>query len=135
MPRAAKQFASTIILTGAISIGFAAALWTSPSLLQFLACLCLALLGSTFKVKLPGMEGCISPSFIPLLFAAGTMSWQETIVMASAAGVLQSLWRAKKRPQIVQVLFNGANLATAMGCAYGISHSAAPTNILVQLAI
>jgi len=56
-------------------------------------------------------------------------------VIAGAAGIVQSLWRAKKRPQIVQVLFNGANLAIAMGCAYAISHSAAPGQIWGQLAI
>ena len=54
--------------------------------------------------------------------------------MAAAAGVVQTLWKARRRPVLIQVLFNGANLAIAMGSAYAISHAIAPHQILVQLA-
>ena len=135
MPIRAKLYAFTVVALGATTLAFAALEWSGDeSLLRFFACLCLALLGSTFKIKLPGMESCITPSFVPLLYAAGTMGWQETTVMAAAAGIMQSLWRAERRPQPIQVAFNGANLAVAMGAAYAISHAVAPHQLLVQLA-
>ena len=135
MPIRAKIYASTIVAAGAITLAFAAAQWTCQSPTRFLACLCLALLGSTFKVKLPGMDSCITPSFIPFLFAAGTMSWPETAVIAAFSGILQTLWKPKRRPAPIQAFFNGANLAIAIAIGFAVSHAAAPDRISVQLVI
>ena len=135
MPIHAKYYAWAIIATGAAAAAAAAALWTCQSPTRFLACLCLALLGATFKVKLPGMEGCISPSFVPMLYAVGTMGWQETVVMAAAAGIMQSLWRTSQPVKPIQILFNGANLAIAIGAGFAIGHSIAPDQILAQLGV
>jgi len=135
MPKRAKFYAFTVVAAGAATVAIATALWTCQSPTRFLACLCLALLGATFKVKLPGMESSIAPNFVPLLFAAGTMSWQETVVMAAVSGVLQTLWKPKRPPMAVQVLFNGANLAIAVGVGFAVSHALAANQLLVQLAI
>ena len=135
MPRNAKLYAYAVAAGGVGTLACAGALWTSPSPIRFLVCLCLALLGSTFKVKLPGMESCISPNFVALLYSVGTMSWQESVVMAGAAGIMQTLWRAEKRPMLIQVLFNGANLALALGTAFVVSDALAGGRILFRLAI
>src|SRR5664279_4647366 len=135
MPNRAKHYAFAIVATGAVLLASSAALWVCQSPLRFLSCLLLALLGSTLKVKLPGMEGCITPSFVPLLFAAGTMSWQETVAMAAAAGVLQTVWKPKRAPMAIQALFNGANLAIAIGAGFAVSHSVAPNQVLVEMAV
>ena len=135
MPTRAKQYIFAIVAAGSIILAGAALLWICPSPIRFLTCLCLAVLASTFKVRLPGMDSCITPSLVPLLFSAGTMSWQETFVMAAAAGVVQTLWKPKRRAQAIQVVFNSANLGVSMGLAYGISHAVAPHQILVQLGI
>jgi hypothetical protein len=135
MPLRAKIYATAVTAAGALTLLSAAVLWTCPSAARFLGCLCLALLGSTFKVKLPGMDGSISPSFVPILFAAGTMSWQETVAMAAAAGILQTLWKPRKKPLAVQVLFNSANMVIALGAGFAVSHAVAPHPLLVQLAV
>jgi hypothetical protein len=80
------------------------------------------------------MEGCLAPGFVPLLFAAGTMSWQETVVMAGASGIVQTLWKAPRRPVLIQVLFNAANLAISMAAAFAVSHAVAPRQLVAQLA-
>lgn len=64
-------------------------LWSYPSPPLLLVCLGLALLGATFKVPVPGLTGTISPAFVPILFAAGKMNWQETVVIAALAGLTQ----------------------------------------------
>lgn len=134
MPHRAYLFAVCLILTGGAALAAALSLWPNASTSAFLLCLSLALLGSTLKVTLPGMTGCISPSFVPVLFAIGRMSWQETVVIAALSGVMQSLWHPKRRPTSLQVLFNGANLAISSGLAYGISHGvAASTPLLLFL--
>jgi hypothetical protein len=83
------------------------------------------------------MEGCISPNFVPILYAMGTMSWQETTVMAAVAGIAQSLWRAKRRPLLIQVLFNSANLALAAAAGFVISREVTlgGNQLLMQLAV
>ena len=68
MPTQAKSYIFAVLAAGAVMLACAATLWTCQSPIRFLACLCLAILASTFKVKLPGMEGCITPSFVPCSF-------------------------------------------------------------------
>jgi hypothetical protein len=135
MPTPAKFYISAIVAAGSVLLAGAALLWSCPFPFRFLACLCLAVLASTFKVKMPGMESCITPNFVPILFAAGSMSWQETVVMTAVAGVVQTIWKPKGRLQAVQIFFNGANLALSMGSAYALAHWMAPNQVLVQLGI
>src|SRR5450432_719542 len=130
MTKQAKLYAYAVIATGAVTIACATALWQCQSATRFIVCLRLALLGSTLKVTLPGIEGCISPSFIPLLFSAGMMSWQETVVMAALSGILQTLWNPKRPPMTVQVLFNSANLSMAIGIGFAVAHTLAANQIL-----
>lgn len=125
MPKRAFIFAVSISVAGGLTVAAAVSLWPSPSLAVFFACLGLAVLGATFKVQLPGMIGTISPSVVPVLFAAGRLSWQETVVIATLAGIVQCVWRPKQTPVKLQVLFNGANMALSSGVAYGVSHRVA----------
>jgi hypothetical protein len=136
MPKRATYYAFAIVAAGTIAVVSAALFWTCNDMNRFLACVCLALLGSTFKVKMPGMEGCISPNFVPILYAMGTMGWPETVVMAGVAGLAQSLWKTKRRPLVIQVLFNAANLALAAGAGFAISHAftSGGSQLLMQLA-
>ena len=136
MPKVANAFVFTLVALASLTLVCAALLWNCPDPARFAACACLALLASTLKVRLPGMDGCISPNFVPVLFAVGSLSWQETVVMAAAAGGMQTLWKPRAQPpQVIQILFNAANLSLAAGCAYAMSHALAGNQILVELAI
>jgi hypothetical protein len=77
----------------------------------------------------------MSPSFVPLFFSAGAISWQETVVLAAGSGVLQTLWKPRRPPIALQVAFNGANLAIAMGAAFAVSRALGGNQILLQLAV
>jgi hypothetical protein len=78
----------------------------------------LAVLASTVKLRLPGMEGTYSFSFLFLLYGVAHLSLPETLVTACAAAVAQSLWKPAKRPVLVQVLFNTANLLVTVGVCF-----------------
>ncbi len=125
MPKKAYLFAVCLSLTGFTTVAAALPLWPGGSPAAFLLCLALAVLGATFKAQVPGMTGTISPSVVAVLFAIGKMSWQETVVIAAAAGVAQCMWRAKRTPTKLQIAFNGANLALSSGVAYIVSHRVA----------
>jgi hypothetical protein len=131
MPKRALVFAVSLIIIGAATVGAALTMWSSISANAFPICLALALFGATLKVPVPGMTGTISPAIVPILFAAGAMSGPEAVIIAALAGLTQCLWRAKRRPTSLQVLFNGANHAISGGLAFGISHRVAASGSLL----
>ena len=135
MPKRAFLFAASITAIGASACGSALALWSCELPTAFLFCLALAALGSMFKVILPGLTGAISPSVMPILFAAGKLSWQETVVIAALAGVIQCLWRARQTPTMLQILFNGASLAISGGVAQEVSHRVAESSSLMLFVV
>lgn len=127
MPKHALAYASTVIAVGAAVAASAALLWQSAGAAALLTCLGLAALASTFKVTLPGLSGTISPGFVFLLVAVARLSWSETVAIGVASALVQSLWRAKRRPANLQIAFNAATMAVAGGLAYGVSHGLAQT--------
>jgi hypothetical protein len=76
-----------------------------------------ALLASTLKVRIPGLDGHYSLNFLVLLASLWELSAGEIFLMAAACGVTQSYWRAARRPQLVQVAFNASNVVVSMAVA------------------
>src|SRR5262245_47574699 len=116
MPTMAKSYIALTCAAGsayiAYSVSQAGNLLDLPA---YLSCLLLALFTSTLKVRLPGMTGTISVNFLVILIAIAVFSLPQTVILASLACVAQCLWKTKRRPQVVQVLFNVAVLATSSG--------------------
>ena len=90
-----------------------------PEPARFVTCLVLALLGSTFKIKLPGMQGTLSISFVFALIAIAQMTLTESLVVGVLATLVQCFWRTRKRPTPVQVLFNISTLVVSVVLAFG----------------
>ena len=88
----------------------------------YLVAVLLALLAATLKVHLPGITGTISVNFLFILIAIAVFTFAETVLLASAACIVQCLWRPRSRPRLVQVSFNVATLAISSGAAYRLSH-------------
>jgi hypothetical protein len=87
---------------------------------------------------LPGISGNISTNFLFVLIATALFSLTETVVLASVACLVQCLWKAKRRPKPVQVLFNVAVLVLSSGVSYQLTHrlageSSANLSILLVL--
>ena len=104
MPRIAKAYIGLIIGSGAAILLLAAGSWTSSSLRQFAIFLGLAAISSTMKVRIPGIEGTMSPNFVFLVLGMAVCSFSEVTAIALAAALVQSLWAAKQ-PRLVQVAF------------------------------
>src|ERR1700719_3912304 len=82
-----------------------------PHPARFIHCLVLAVLASTFKVRLPGMQSSISLNFVVFIIGIGALSLGETLLVAVSSALMQSLWRPRTRPKAIQVLFNAAVLS------------------------
>jgi hypothetical protein len=133
------SYITLTVAVGAVFIGYS--LVQASSFRDLVAYVCyfvLALLTSSLKVHLPGIRGTISLNFLFVLVSIAVFSFTETVILASAASVVQCIWKAKRRPNIIQVSFNVATLAISSGIAYRAAHALAGTqqsNLIVLLAL
>ena len=113
--------------------------WHSGDLLKFVCYLLIAVLASTMKVRLPGMEGTMSVTFLFVLLGVLELSLAETLTIGCTAALVQSLWKTTQRPEVVKVVFNVLSLTSNAVCityfAYhlsaGILRNSLPLLLLV----
>ena len=129
LPPAARGYLVAVASAGAVMLTAALGERDWASLPRFALYLAVAVAASALKVKLPGVTGTISIGFVPLLVAISELGFSECVSIAVAQGVVQSLWRPKRRPNGSQVLFNSAALSLSAGLAYLLAHSDQVTRI------
>ena len=122
MPSKAKAYIALVIAAGALLLLFAAGSWYSANLRQFFIYLGLAALASALKVRIPGMEGTISPNFVFLLLGMVALPFSQVVTISLIAALVQSLWACAKRPRLVQVAFSAAALILSSSVAYTFCH-------------
>jgi hypothetical protein len=120
MPRNAKIYIGLILSAGAAMLLLAAGSWSSASLLQFAILLGLATISSVMKIRIPGIEGTMSPNFVFLVLGMTVCSFSEVVAMTLTAALVQSLWTAKQ-PRVVQVAFSAAALVVSASVAFEAS--------------
>lgn len=108
MPRRATEYIYSVIGIGVAVLLEGLRDWNCADWRRFLAYLGLAMLGSALKVRMPGMPGTCSLSYLFVLMATIDLSYSESLAIAAVAAAVQCLWQAKPRPSIEQVLFNVA---------------------------
>jgi hypothetical protein len=129
MTHKARLFITLTVLSGACLIGYCLSAERSASLSTgYLLCILLTVLASMLKVRMPGITGTISVNFVFILFAVAVFTFEETVLLAAAGGLVQCLWRAKRQPKVIQVCFNVATLAISGGATYRVSHLFVGTN-------
>ncbi len=118
MSTQSRLFVAAVIAVAAA--GLASALVFTKQLSDptiFAHCLALALLTSTFKVRLPGMRNSIAASFVLFLIAMAHLNLAETLILTIPCTVLQCLWRPRSRPKAIQVVFSVACTLVSTGVA------------------
>jgi len=121
VPIKTKLYVNTNIVLGAAVIASCLATWQTADPRRYAVYLLLALMASALKVRLPGLTGTISLTFLFVLIGLADFSLPETVVIASGGALVQSLWKARRRPKAVQLLFNMSALATSVALAYTVS--------------
>src|SRR5262245_44385641 len=119
----ATVFILTQLAGGLPLLPLAVTHWRSENSLRFACFLGVALSASLFKVRLPGIQATMSANFLFILVGILDLSYPETLLMGCLGGLVQSLWQAKPRPRLVQILFNFANLSLSIGAANAVFHS------------
>ena len=86
MPLRATIYIAATVALGAAVLAFAVMHGHSNDLLKFLCYLLIAILASTMKVRLPGIEGTMSVHFLFVLLCVMELSLLETLVIGLRRG-------------------------------------------------
>jgi diguanylate cyclase (GGDEF)-like protein/putative nucleotidyltransferase with HDIG domain len=116
----AKVFISLVVVTGTCAILYSAINPTSRNIAQFICYLLIAILAARLKVRLPGITGTMSVNFLFILLGILELGFTETMVLGTAAIMVQCFYR--DRPSPIQVTFNLCASAFAIGVAYNVYH-------------
>ena len=119
----ATAFILLQVLVGLPLLPYAMLHWRSDNVLRFGCFLAVALGASLFKVRLPGIQATMSANFLFILVGILDLSYPETLLMGCLGGLAQTLWQAKPRPRLIQLLFTFANLAISVTAASLVFHS------------
>jgi diguanylate cyclase (GGDEF)-like protein/putative nucleotidyltransferase with HDIG domain len=113
-------FISLVVVTGTCVILYGAVNPTSKNIAQFICYLLIAILAARLKVRLPGITGTMSVNFLFILLGILELGFAETLVLGTAAILVQCFYR--DRPSPIQVTFNLCASAFAIGVAYNVYH-------------
>ncbi|HKV79315.1 MAG TPA: HD domain-containing phosphohydrolase [Candidatus Sulfotelmatobacter sp.] len=115
----ARAFIAGLALAGVVVFAFAFAHWQTNDPVRFVAYLIAALLASSLKVGLPGIEGTLSVNFIFTQLGILELSLPETLLIGLAGTVGQFYWRPARQLKPVQLIFNVSQVTISSAAAYG----------------
>src|SRR5450755_1757288 len=100
---------------------FSAALlhWHSGDPVKFACYLLAALLASSLKVTLPGIDGTLSVNFLFTLLGILELGLPETLLIVLACVLGQAYWKPARQVKTVHLVFNWAQLTVSSAMAYG----------------
>jgi diguanylate cyclase (GGDEF)-like protein/putative nucleotidyltransferase with HDIG domain len=122
MPPKAKIYIALTVAAGVAVLVAAVMHGHSDDRVKFACYLLIAILASTMKVRLPGIEGTMSVHFLFVLLCIMELSLIETLVIGCAAALVQTLWKPKRRPELVKLAFNLSMTSNAIGLTYFAYH-------------
>ncbi len=93
--------------------------WHSSDPVKFVCYLIAALLASSFKVSLPGIEGTLSMNFLFTLVGVLEMSLPETLLIGLVSTLAQFYWKPSRRLKLVQLVFNLSHVTVCSAATYG----------------
>ncbi len=135
----ARAFIAGLALAGSVSLLFGFAHWQTSDPVKFACYLIAALLASSLKVGLPGIEGTLSVNFLFTLLGILELSLPQTLAIGVASTLAQFYWRPARQIKPVQLIFNLSQVTVSSAIAYGayqfvvhyILHAPGPLALLV----
>src|SRR6202041_3660454 len=106
----ARLFIAGMALAGSVCFVLAFSHWQSSDPVKFVCYLTAALLASSLKVGLPGVEATLSVNFLFTLLGILELSLPETLLIVMACTLGQAYWKPARQVKVVQLAFNWAQL-------------------------
>ncbi len=114
-----RVFITALAVAACACLGFAFWHWQTGDLLKFVCYLTAALLASSLKVSLPGIDGTLSVNFLFTLLGILELSLPETLLIGLASTLAQFYWRPARKLKPVQLIFNLSQVTVSSATAYG----------------
>ena len=115
----ARAFITAMTVAGVVCFVLAFAHWQSSDPVKFVCYLIAALLASSLKVVLPGIEGTLSVNFLFTLLGILELSLPEVLLIGLASTLAQFYWRPARQLKLVQLVFNVSQVTVSSAVAYG----------------
>jgi len=134
----ARAYIAGMAFTAIVCLVLSFFYWHSSDPVKFVCYLVAALLASSFKVSLPGIEGTLSMNFLFTLVGVVEMSLPETLLIGLVSTLAQFYWKPARRLKLVQLVFNLSHVTVCGAAAYGayklvanfVTHSPGPLALL-----
>jgi hypothetical protein len=114
LPAKARVYIGVVIALGLLVLALAATRWESPDLFKFGGFLMVAVFSSGMRLKVPGVSGTLSLTFLFVLFGVVELNWPETVFMGALLTLVQCYWKQAERPSRTKVILNVAAMALAV---------------------
>jgi len=122
MPIRARVFIGATAALGAWALVHALLHFQSTDLVRFSCYLLVAVLASSLKIQLPGIDGTMSVNFLFILLGILELSLPETLLLGCTATLAQCLFGTKQKVVPIKIVFNVfsmmANAITLSSFAY-----------------
>jgi hypothetical protein len=97
--------------------------WQTVDLSRFLCYLLIAVLASSLKIQLPGIDGTMSVNFLFILLGVIELNLPETLVLGCTATLAQCLLGTHQKPVPIKMVFNVFSMmANAIVLSYFAYH-------------
>ncbi len=114
-----RLYIAGMALAAFCCFAFAFLHWQSSDPVKFVCYLVAAVLASSFKVSLPGIEGTLSMNFLFTLVGILEMSLPETLLIGLVSTLAQFYWRPTRQLKVIQLAFNLSQVTICGAAAYG----------------
>ncbi len=115
-----RVFIAGLALAAVSSFVWSCAHWQSSDPVKFACYLIAALLASSLKVTLPGIDGTLSVNFLFTLLGILELSLPETLLIVLACTVGQAYWKPARQVKLVHLVFNWSQLTVSSAIAYTV---------------
>jgi diguanylate cyclase (GGDEF)-like protein/putative nucleotidyltransferase with HDIG domain len=122
---AARFYIGLVAVLGLAVLLTAATDWESPDLLKYGGFLIVAVCSSALRIRVPGITGTLSLTFLFVLFGIAELNAPETILLGALATLVQCYWGQPARPRLAKVIFNVASMALAISCTAHVYNASA----------
>src|SRR6266478_2817339 len=119
----ARLFIGATAALGIWALAHALWHWQSVDLTRFVCYLLVAVLASSLKVQLPGIDGTMSVNFLFILLSVLELNLPETLVLGCTATLAQCLFGTRQKLVPIKIVFNVFGMmANAIAVSYFAYH-------------
>ncbi len=128
LPSRARVYIAVTTAVGAASLVAAVWTWDSPDFFKYASFVLVAIAASSLSIRVPGITGTRSLTFLFVLFGILELNPPETLVLGSVVTLIQCYWNRAAGRRLSQVIFNVSSMALAITAAEGTYHASVFTS-------